>query len=150
MNPVKQVIDQDVIVTNPVDLNVAEGAGVTTANTLRVVIATDQTNLPVASGSYSKSNQPIRFLASDTAIPFASYLEIVASTSLIANAVHFFNGTGFSVILAFGSAGSEVDQFIFPPSGDVVPLRVPAGTRLTLKAFSANITSGEIVVNLIG
>jgi hypothetical protein len=150
MSHVKQVIDQDVIVTNAVDVDLSQGAGTTDASTLRVVIATDQTNLPVAAGAYSKSNTPIRLLTSSTNIPFATYLEVVSSTSLLANAVHFFNGTGFSVILAFGSSGSEVDQFIFPPSGDVVPLRVPAGTRLTLKAFTADITTGEVVINLIG
>lgn len=81
----------------------------------------------------------------------ADYTEIVALTADDASAVEIFDSSGQTMVLAFGGAGAEVDKiYIFPGGNGRIPLTVPAGTRLSVKAVSATATAGELTVNLYG
>lgn len=76
-----------------------------------------------------------------------AWVEIIAVTAAIINAVMIFDSSGQTLELGVGGAGSEVRTLLIPPGGldGVVPLRIAAGSRLALKAISANATAGEHV-----
>ena len=51
--------------------------------------------------------------------------------------------------IAFGAIASEVDQFLVTPGGQGrITVKIPASTRISIKAVSANATVGEIDLNL--
>jgi hypothetical protein len=79
----------------------------------------------------------------------AAYTELIAATAAAINVLNIFDSSGQTMILATGAAASEVDLLFIPPGGFNAPMEIAiaAGTRLSIKALSANATSGEIVLN---
>ena len=78
----------------------------------------------------------------------AAYVQLVASTSGIVNEIEIFDSSGQTLVLAFGAAASEVDKVYITPGGNGrIPLLIPASTRVSIKAVSANATVGEIDIN---
>jgi len=81
----------------------------------------------------------------------AAYTEIIASTSDAVTKLFIFDSSGQSLYLATGAAASEIDQMIIVPGGNgECSLIIPAGTRISVKAISANATAGELIINLLG
>lgn len=135
------------------------------AASVPVVIASDQTAIPI-SGTVAVSNfpasQPVvvggkaaadkaRHDYSSGTVTTAAYTTLIASTAAAASEIFIFDSSGQTLVLAFGAAASEVDKIYIVPGGNgTVALSIPAGTRLSIKAVSANASVGEITVNLLG
>ena len=81
----------------------------------------------------------------------SAYTTLLASSAAAATEIEIFDSSGETLLLAIGAAASEVDKiYIFPGGNGRVPLTIPAGSRLSIKAVSANTASGECTVNLYG
>ncbi len=121
-------------------------AGASDANTLRVVLATGSnpnggfTPLTTGFNDYSTGN-----------VTTAAYTQLIAAASVTsqANQVEIFDSSGQVMIIAFGGAGSEVDQFYVTPGGNgMIRVKVPVSTRVSIKAKTATANAGLITVNL--
>ena len=65
--------------------------------------------------------------------------------------IEIFDSSGEVLALAFGAPGSEVDQFFIVPGGNGrMKVAIPAGTILSVRARSANATTGLLVINFFG
>lgn len=72
------------------------------------------------------------------------YEEVTPGLEDSINEIDIFDSSGRTLVIAFGAAGFEEDQFWVVPGGNgTVPIVIPAGTRVALKAISGNATSGE-------
>ena len=80
-----------------------------------------------------------------------AYLQIIASTPGIINAIEIFNGSGEPMLFATGAAASEVSQYVIPPGGTTgfVQLAIPTATRLTVKSFANTVNSGYFILNTL-
>lgn len=127
----------------------------TSANSLAVVLASDQSSIPVT-GTTSlngklRANAPVRNVYSTTAVTTAAYTQLVASLTSAATEIEIFDSSGETLVLAFGAAAAEVDQInIFPGGNGRVMLAIPAATRISVKAVSANASVGELNINFLG
>lgn len=138
-----------------VNLNDGSGSAVnkgqtTSAGSLPVVIASDQSALPTAQKGLAVANAPIQNVYSSTNITTAAYTQLIASTTSATTFVDIFDSSGQAMILAVGGSGSEVIQAYIAPGGDSFFLAIPAGSRVAYKALSANATSGYLLLNLRG
>ena len=78
----------------------------------------------------------------------AAYNQVVASTSALINELEIFDSSGQTMVLAVGAAGSENNvAYIFPGGNGRIPLSIPAGSRVSIKAVSAIANVGEIDIN---
>lgn len=85
---------------------------------------------------------------SSTPVTTSAYTQVLASTAAIIREVEIFDSSGQSLVIAVGGAGSEVDQvYIFPGGNGRIPLNIAGGSRVSIKAVSANATSGESLIN---
>jgi hypothetical protein len=89
---------------------------------------------------------------SSTNVTTGAWTQLLASVGATAiKEIEIFDSSGEILELAFGAAGSEsVKSYIIPGGNGRIPLQIPAGTRLSIKAVSATANSGVIVVNLYG
>jgi len=105
-----------------------------------------------ASDYVSAGRTPVEFERHDyssTTVTTAAYTELIASTSGAANIMEIFDSSGQTLVIAFGAAASESDQFlVFPGGNGKVEVAIPAATRISIKAISANADAGEISINL--
>lgn len=118
------------------------------AASLAVVIASDQSAVPVSvSGArgFDKS-AIIRNAYGSTPVTTGAYVQLVASTATDINKLHIFDSSGQDLVLAVGPAASEVDQIQIFPGGIEVALFIPAGSRISVKAVSANATAGILAI----
>ncbi len=150
----------------------AFGAGTTTAQTLRVVLPTDQSAVPVSgtvaatqSGTWTvqpgNTANTTAWLTHNTGGAYAdsarnvyasvnvttgAWVQLIASTAAVINCLTVFDSSGQTLKLGTGGAGVETIALIIPPGGlgGCVPLRIPAGTRVSIEAISATASSGEI------
>lgn len=84
-----------------------------------------------------------------TAVSTAAYTQILASTSGAVNMLDVFDSSGLPLYFATGGVGVEVNKFIIYPGGNgQVPLAIPSGTRLSVKAVTATANTGELDINL--
>jgi hypothetical protein len=95
----------------------------------------------------TKANDPVSYVG--TPVTTGAYVQLVAATTSKANRIQIFDSSGETLVMAFGAGGSETDQFMVPPGGIDLDYLIPASTRLSIKAVSANATSGEIVLNIL-
>ena len=117
------------------------------ASSLPVVIANNQSKLMNPKGyTYSES---YRADTGSAAINTGAWTQAIASTAGVIDQIHAFNGTGISIQIAIGAAGSEAAFYIIPPGGDVWSKYIAAGTRVAIQPY-ANCTDGEIVINVLG
>lgn len=92
----------------------------------------------------------VRNVYSTTPVTTAAYVELVASNADVVNELFIFDSSGQTIVLATGAAASEVDKLYIVPGGNgLVPLAIPAGTRVSIKAVSANATVGEISISFL-
>jgi hypothetical protein len=94
----------------------------------------------------------IRLVYSSTNVTTGAWVQLLASVGATAiKEIEIFDSSGETLELGIGASGSEVVQsYIIPGGNGRIPLQIPAGTRLSIKAVSATANSGEIVVNLYG
>lgn len=127
--------------------NIPAKGQATMANSTPVAIASDQSALPAEKGR-SQANAPARNVYSSTNVTTSAFTQLVASLSNAVNLIEVFDSSGQTMAIATGGAGSEVIQaYIFPGGQGQIPIAIAAGTRISIKAISANATSGEIDVN---
>lgn len=132
----------DVGVTN-LPATVATNAGAADASTLRVVVADDS---PLPSGrSYADSFVLDYSLSNVTS---GAWVEVDASTAADINMLTIFSSCGNPIELGVGAASSEARILIIPPGGldAPVPLAIPAGSRLAVKALASSCTSGNLLI----
>lgn len=122
----------------------------TSANSLAVTIASDQSSLPTVQQGMAKSNAPIYVSYSSTNVTTSAYVELIASTTAATKRVCIFDSSGQAMIFAVGGSGSEVTQLYVPPGGAEFDLAIPASSRIAIKALTASATSGYILINLLG
>jgi hypothetical protein len=83
-----------------------------------------------------------------TNVTTSAYVQIVASLASQASEIDVFDSSGQTLYLAVGASGSEVNKMIIVPGGNGrVPLGIPAGSRISVKAISGTASSGEIDIN---
>ena len=86
---------------------------------------------------------------STTNVTTAAYVQLTAATTIATTAVEVFDSSGQFLLLGVGAAGSEVVQLNITPGGNgLIPLYIPAGSRIAVKALSANATTGTLNINL--
>lgn len=111
--------------------------------------------IPAGSGGGGGSSTPLdgRILGNaptrvTAAILTSSYTQLIASSSLQINEQSIFNSTGETLVLAIGAAASEIDQYYIPPGGNgLMDLKIPSGSRVSVKAVSANTSAGELNIS---
>jgi hypothetical protein len=126
------------------------GVGASTAQTQRVVLATesDPTKGTAAVQLVSATQRP--YLQNYATTPLSTtYTQIIASTPSAINGIEFFNGSSEPVFLATGAAASEVVQYIIPPGGSsqVIKLQIATAQRLSIRAAVNTINSGTFILN---
>lgn len=81
----------------------------------------------------------------------STYTQLVAALSAAVSQLFIFDSSGQTLVLAVGAAGFEVDQaYIIPGGNGELNLKIPAGSRVSIKAVSANATTGEINATFLG
>lgn len=120
------------------------------AASMAVVVASDQSNVPISQGGRSYADSVVKNSGTVTS---GAWVQLIASTAAIANAITLFDSSGFSWELGFGAAASEARKLIVPPGGfnGAIPLLIPAGTRLSARAINttADYTSAELLLTLL-
>jgi hypothetical protein len=123
----------------------ADGTGaLITSTTLgsKIGLNTQLIGRSIAAGSIFRQDYTI------TSVTTAAYTQVIASTPANINEVEIFDSSGQTLVFAVGGAGSEVNQFyIFPGGNGRVPLYIPGGSRVAIKAISTNAAVGEIDIN---
>jgi len=114
-------------------------------------IAAGTNNIGIVEAAGKSSVELIHNDHSSTAITTSAYVQLVASTSGDVNRWHIFDGSGEGLILATGSAASEVDIAYIPPGGLDSPLDlyVASGTRISVKALTGNTSSGDLIITAL-
>lgn len=86
---------------------------------------------------------------SSNPISTSAYTQILSTTSNQINQIDIFDSSGQAMILAFGASGLEVPQYYVPPGGASVLIQAPIGTRVSMKALTANATSGYLLMSFL-
>ena len=62
--------------------------------------------------------------------------------------VEIFDSSGEALYLGYGAAGAEQNAIVvFPGGNGRIPLNLPAGVRIALKAFDTNTSAGTFIMN---
>jgi hypothetical protein len=118
------------------------------ANSLAVVIASDQStlNARAAGKAYAAS---ARNNYASVNVTTSAWTQLIASTAAAATEIEIFDSSGETLELGIGAAASESRIAIIIPGGNGrIPVAVASGSRLSVRAISANATVGEICINL--
>lgn len=103
---------------------------------------------PAATAPYQKGTY-VRNVYSSTNVTTATWVQVISSLSFAADAVEIFDSSGQTLVLGVGAAASEVVWLIIPPGGNgKVPVFIPQGSRISLKALSGTASSGEFDMTL--
>jgi hypothetical protein len=87
---------------------------------------------------------------SGTNVTSAAYVELDDGTLITKsiNCFTIFMSNENSILLAKGLAGSEVDMITIPPGGvGETCLYIPQGVRVSMKATSTTLSTGELILN---
>jgi hypothetical protein len=85
-----------------------------------------------------------------TNVTTAAYTQLIASTTNTINYLYIFDSSGQTLYIATGGAGSEVNQaYIVPGGNGILNLSIASGTRVSVKAVSANATAGELNITFL-
>lgn len=124
--------------------------GISTVSGSRV-LKVDVVSSSSSTSSPSAGRSPVthvRNVYSSINVTTAAYVQLIASTSATINLISVFDSSGQTLIIAFGAAASEVDKvYIFPGGNGDIPLLIPSGTRVSIKAVSGTANTGEISIN---
>lgn len=142
----------DVDITNlPATVDTNLGApGASTIRTAAMLgvgsTAVSDTN-PVPSSSVGTAyGDSARLAYASTNVTTGAWVELDASTAAVINKILLFDSSGQTLELGIGAGAAETRTLIIPPGGldGWVPLRIAAGTRLSLRAISGTASTGEI------
>lgn len=122
--------------------------GISTAVTEDTVTPANNRPLPVKIAGVTMANPPVRNVYSVTPVTTGAYVEMVASLTATAQKIQIFDSSGQTLIFAVGAAGAENPIFYITPGGIDICVNIAAGSRIAIKALSANCTVGEIVLNI--
>jgi len=133
-----------------VDTKTPTVAQKTMANSSPVVIASDQSAIPVTNVSNVINRANYDYSAGN--VTTGAYVTLVASTSGIINTITVFDGSGQGMTLATGAAASEVDLILIPPGGfdGPVNVRIASGVRLSIRAIQGTASAGRFIANFMG
>ncbi len=84
-----------------------------------------------------------------TNITTSTYLQVIASTTQNTVRIQSIDDVGEYMALYTGPASSEVILCALPLGGGEVEVNIPSGTRLSIKSLKNNISSGNIILNLL-
>jgi len=87
--------------------------------------------------------------ASVTNITTSTYLQLVASTTQTTVKIQSIDDIGEYMALYVGAPASETLLCALPLGGGEVEVNVPTGSRISIKSLKNNITSGNIILNLL-
>jgi hypothetical protein len=133
----------------------------TMANSLPVVIASDQTAIPVT-GSFTAGTLTVVDLldagildTSSTNIPgsASSPVQVIATTAATIKALQLLDTTGAFVGVYVGGSGSEVLHLVMGPGSDqTIEHTIASGSRVSLKRLDSTtaISSGIVAINCLG
>lgn len=87
-----------------------------------------------------------RNVYSVTNVTSGAWVELIASTPAEIQAITLFDSSGRTLELGLGAAASETRLMIVPPGGidGIIPILIPVGSRLSIRAISATASAGEI------
>jgi hypothetical protein len=122
--------------------------GVSAAVTEDTVTPANNRPLPVKISGVTMANPPIRNVYSVTPVTTGAYVEMVAFLTATAQKIQIFDSSGETLIFAVGAAGAENPIFYITPGGIDICVNIVAGSRIAIKALSANCTVGEFVMNI--
>lgn len=131
----------------------ATGVGASNSETQRVQLANESLpNNGLAAVQLTSASFKPFILFADTTNVTTSFMTIVVSAPVIINKIEVYNGTAEPLYIATGNIALEVVQLIVPPGGTTgfVSLRIVAGVRVSMRAATNIITSGTIIVNMLG
>lgn len=96
-------------------------------------------------GAYADS---VRNDYTSTNVTTGAWVQLIASTAAVINCITVFDSSGQTLKLGTGAAASETIALIIPPGGlgGCIPLKIAAGTRLSIRAISATASTGELDV----
>ena len=97
-----------------------------------------------------------RTVFSSTNVTTSAYVQLFASTVKGVKAISVLNTGSAPIKVAFGAAGSEVDQIVVAPSSSsgvngpvVYPLAAGYATRISVESLVQTNSTGELDVNLL-
>lgn len=145
-------IDLGELITNVGDETDAAWSGTGNGNITEVLKANYDLLTNILSALGGSGNAPVQLIYNDysvTGVTTGSYVELVSDTgSTQINHLSIFDSSGENLVLAIGASGSEVDQLqIFRGGNGREDLVIPANSRISVKALSANASVGELVIN---
>lgn len=100
----------------------------------------------LAFGDYQQTT--VRNVYGTTPVTTTAFVELIHSAANPTNWAIVFDSSGQTLGLYTGQVGAEVLQAIIPPGGDTLPFPCAAGSRVSIKALSADATAGELDINL--
>lgn len=112
--------------------------------------ATDIVNAITALGAGKPS---VALARHDYAVPVttAAYTQLIASLAAAVSQLFIFDSSGQTLVLAVGAPGSEVDKaYIIPGGNGELNLKIPLGSRVSIKAVSGDATVGEFNATFLG
>lgn len=158
--PVAIASNQSSIPISNLPTTVDTNSGTAGASTPRVVLATrhESASTPISvrisnGTSFSTAATKGRAYADSKRYDYTtgsvgtvSWVQLIAATAADINALTIFDSCGETLELGVGAAASETRQLIIPPGGleGSVPLYIPSGTRVSVRALSATCSSGEL------
>lgn len=90
----------------------------------------------------------VRTVYATTNVTTAAWVQLVASLGRYVTEISVFDSSGQTLKLGVGAPGSEVTQLIITPGGNgTVPLNIPKGSRVSIRAISATANAGESDIN---
>ena len=127
--------------------NVVTGTGTSGAGIPRVTVSSDSSISTSLKGP-SQANTPFHNAYVSTNITTGAYVQLVASTTTATNSIEIYDTSGQILYLATGGVGSEVNLLIIPQGGNgLIPVAIPAGTRISAKAITATANSGYLDID---
>ena len=156
--------------TTSIDTKIPAQGQATMAASMPVVIASNQTSIPVtnsnlptststnvgaADSSTLRVSEGSRTYAVSDYIPYAginvttsAWSQVIASTSANINLLCITDQSGQVMELGTGAAASETRVFLIAPGfSGCIPLRIASGTRISIKAVTATANSGYLILS---
>lgn len=91
-----------------------------------------------------------RNVYSSTNVTSGAWVQLIASTASITNAIDVFDSSGQTLELGTGAAASETRLILIYPGGNgPQPVKIPASTRISIRAVSGTANTGELDINLL-
>lgn len=79
-----------------------------------------------------------------------AWTQLVASLSDSVNEIEIFDSSGQTMELGIGGAGVEARTLIIMKGGNgKIPLYLPSGARISVRAISGTASTGEICINFL-